>query len=174
MKYTMRAGVLYACETPVMRIKGAFAGPEKKIISEDGEILLRTIIRSLEAPPEMRGNAHFREYIMLDGNEKEYAAAKPGYAEGEEQAAAGWPVCRMPRVDHAGLLVEDKEYLLIMQNSQNYSLKTLSGESVMQIFHRGLAGGWNIEAADDLAPELICGIFVFCRYLEQENEFLIV
>ena len=44
-------------------------------------------------------------------------------------------------------------------------------QSVMQIFHRGIVGGWNIEAMDNFAPEIICGIFVFCKYIEQENEF---
>lgn len=66
------------------------------------------------------------------------------------------------------------EYRLNMWNSQNYCLGKSAGEEAVRIFHRGLAGGWDIEAADEICPEIICGIFIFCRYIEQENEFPIV
>lgn len=66
------------------------------------------------------------------------------------------------------------EYLLVMQNDQNYLLSDKYSKAVIQIFHRRLVGGWDIEVMNDFAPEIICGIFVFCRYVEQENEFSIV
>ncbi|NBH82291.1 hypothetical protein D7X88_04200 [bacterium C-53] len=80
----------------------------------------------------------------------------------------------MPRVDHAKVVFNKNEYLLTMQNNQNYILSDKFDKAVIQIFHRGLVGGWNIEVMSDFLPELICGIFVFCRYIEQENEFLVV
>lgn len=50
----------------------------------------------------------------------------------------------MPRVDHAKVVFDKDEYLLVMQNDQNYLLSDKSGKAVIQIFHRGLVGGWNI------------------------------
>ena len=35
-------------------------------------------------------------------------------------------------------------------------------------------GGWLFHDDHGFAPEVLCGIFAFCRYIEQENEFLIV
>ena len=72
----------------------------------------------------------------------------------------------MPRVDHANIVVNGEEYLLTMHNSQNYSLLNTCNSEVLRIMHKGIAGGWIVED--------ICGIFIFCRYIEQENEFLIV
>jgi len=61
-----------------------------------------------------------------------------------------------------------------MHNSQNYSMKDRSGYVILQIMHRGLMGGWLFHDDHGFAPEVLCGIFAFCRYIEQENEFLIV
>ena len=61
-----------------------------------------------------------------------------------------------------------------MQNSQNYTLRDRAGYIVVQIMHRGLTGGWNMEVDEDFTPEILSGLFAFCRYIEQENEFLVV
>lgn len=174
LKYIMKAGILYKDEKVLARIKSAFVGPKKKIFSADGILLLQTDIHSLEIPSEEIGDVRFRQYIMLDANGSKYAIAKPDYAKDDDPTVVGWPICRMPRVDHAQFLMCNKEYCLIMKNSQNYSLKEMSGEIVVQIFHRGLVGGWDLEIVDYFSSEVICGIFIFCRYMEQENEFLVV
>ena len=67
-----------------------------------------------------------------------------------------------------------EEYLLTMHNSQNYSLINAHNSEVLRIMHKGIAGGWAVEDHSGFTPEIICGIFIFCRYIEQENEFLIV
>lgn len=174
MKYTMRAGALYAQGQIVAKIKGALIGTEKQILSPDGRLLLRTEIRSLDAPPDRQADVRFREYVMIGEENDPFAIGKPDYAEGDDPMVIGWPCCRMPKVDHAQMQVGSNAFCLVMINSQNYLLKGQPGEVVVEIFHRGLTGGWDIEAADELRPEFICGIFVFCRYIEQENEFLIV
>ena len=61
-----------------------------------------------------------------------------------------------------------------MHNSQNYSLINAHNSEVLRIMHKGIAGGWAVEDICGFVPEIICGIFIFCRYIEQENEFLIV
>ena len=70
--------------------------------------------------------------------------------------------------------VNGEEYLLTMHNSQNYSLINAHNSEVLRIMHKGIAGGWAVEDICGFVPEIICGIFIFCRYIEQENEFLVV
>lgn len=174
MRYVMKAGVLYSQNNRLVYIKGVLAGSEKKIFSSDGTLLLQTNIRNIDCSSGQKGDVRLRQYILYDTGRNEYAVAHPDYAEGDNPDVVGWPLCRMPKVDHAKFLMNGNEYRLCMRNSQNYCLKKNTGEDVVQIFHGGVMGGWNIEVADEISPEVICGIFIFCRYIEQENEFLIV
>lgn len=174
MKYIMKAGNLYFNNIMSARIKGAITGSGKKIYSANGSILLHTDIVNLEVPPNGMGNVRYRQYILFDGNGDTCAVANPDYAEGDDPTVAGWPLHRIPRVDHAKVVYDKNEYLLVMQNGQNYLLSDKCSKAVIQISHRGLAGGWNIEVMNDFAPEIICGIFIFCKYIEYENEFLVV
>lgn len=174
MKYIMKAGALYSDDKITARIKGVFTGSEKKIYSKNGMVVMQTDIVNLDVPPNESGNVRYRQYILSDVNGNKCAVASPDYAEDDDPAIVGWPICRMPRVDHAKIVIDGKEYLLVMQNNQNYSLSEKHGKMVVQILHRGLCGGWNIEATDNFTSEMICGIFVFCKYIEQENELLVV
>jgi len=115
-----------------------------------------------------------REYILTDNGNQLICSARPGYADGDDPNVVGWPICRMPRVDHANIVVNSEEYFLTMHNSQNYSLINAHNSEVLRIMHKGIAGGWAVEDHSGFTPENICGIFIFCRYIEQENELLIV
>ncbi|MDE6995216.1 MAG: hypothetical protein K2P41_12460 [Lachnospiraceae bacterium] len=70
--------------------------------------------------------------------------------------------------------MDGKTFLLTMHNSQNYSLKDQNGKTVLQILHRGLIGGWLLETDFPFQAQILSGLFIFCRFIEQENEFLIV
>ena len=176
MRYTMKAGMLYEenRQESLIHMKGIFSGPEKHICLPNEEWVLRTFIRDLPAPPRKRSDVRFREYVMLDPDGAEIARGKPDYAQGEDPAVTGWPICWMPRVDHADVTIQGKSYALIMHNSQNYALTDPTGYTVVQIMHRGLCGGWNIEADGRFSPGILCGLFAFCRYMEHENELMIV
>lgn len=174
MKYTMKAGVLYQEDRVTARIKSSFAGPAKKVLSAEGRLLLQTDICNMEAPPDRQGDVRFRKYTMTVGQGVLLAAASPDYAGGDDPMAGGWPICRLPKVDRAQVNIDGVPYYLTMRNSQHYLLRESPQKVAIQILHRGLIGGWDIEAAEDFGPELICGIFIFCRYIERENEFLIV
>lgn len=174
MKYIMKAGVLYQENRVAARIKSSLASPAKRVLSAEGHLLLQTDICNMEAPSDRQGDVRFRTYTMTAGQEEPLAIAKPDYAEGDDPMAAGWPFCRMPRVDRAQVQIGGSPYCLTMQNSQNYLLTESPQKVAVQILHRGLVGGWDIEVDEDFSPELICGIFIFCRYIELENEFLIV
>lgn len=173
MEYTLKAGSLYLQDRMLARIKSAFSGPEKEIVSPDGTLLLRTEIRAVQDPRLAPGDVRQRCYCLLDAGGREIALARPDYAAGDEPEAMGWPVSRTPQVDRAQVRL-DQDYTLLMQNSQNYLLQRPSGEAQVRIMHRGLTGGWNIETEQSFSPAELCGIFIFCRYIEQENEFLVV
>ncbi|MCR5089383.1 MAG: hypothetical protein K6C08_07735 [Oscillospiraceae bacterium] len=61
-----------------------------------------------------------------------------------------------------------------MYTGRRYDLQDRDGNSILRIVHRGISGGWNLETQYIFPAEIICGIFVFCRYIEYENEFLTV
>ena len=92
----------------------------------------------------------------------------------ESRLETGWPVCRMPRVDHADLQFDGADYQLRMDNEQNYSLADAQGRTCVQIMHRGMVGGWKVWTWRSMPAAFLCGLFVFCRYLEKENEFIVV
>ena len=77
-------------------------------------------------------------------------------------------------MQNANIVVNGEEYLLTMHNSQNYSLINNANSEVLRIMHNGISKGWIVEDTCGFLPEIICGIFIFCRYIEQENEFLVV
>ena len=176
MQYTIKAGVLYKHEPQhaLSRIKSALIGPQRKIFSIAGELLSTADVRYLDESKASSGDVRNREYILTDNGNQLICSARPGYADGDDPNVVGWPICRMPRVDHANIVVNGEEYLLTMHNSQNYSLTNNGNSEVLRIMHKGIAGGWTVEDICGFAPEIICGIFIFCRYIEQENEFLIV
>ena len=176
MKYTIKAGVIYknGSQLALAKIKSAMIGPQKEILSTTGELLLSVDVRCIDGSKTSSGDVRNREYFLFDSKKHLVGSAFPGYADGNDPDVVGWPICRMPRVDHANIVVNGEEYLLTMHNSQNYSLINAHNSEVLRIMHKGIAGGWTVEDFCGFVPEIICGIFIFCRYIEQENEFLIV
>lgn len=172
MKYTMKAGVLYSADKPSAKIKASLAGISKKIMLADDVTCLTADIHSTAA--NHNGDVRLREYTLTDSHSNTVATAHPLYAQGEEPENTGWPISHMPRVDHALAEIDGSSYTLTMHNSQNYSLADSNGGCVVRIMHNGLCGGWTVEDSTGFAPQLLCGIFVFCRYIEQENEFMVV
>ena len=176
MQYTIKAGILYKNEPQraLARIKSALIGPQRKIFSIAGELLSTADVRYFDESKASSGDVRNREYILTDNGNQLICSARPGYSDGDDPKAVGCTICRMPRVDHANIVVNGEEYLLTMHNSQNYSLINAHNSEVLRIMHKGIAGGWAVEDICDFVPKIICGIFIFCRYIEQENEFLIV
>ena len=176
MKYTIKAGVLYKNESQLAlaRIKSALLGPQRNIFSIEGKLLLTADVRYLDESKASSGDVRNREYLLTDNENQLVGSARPGYADGDNPDVVGWPICRMPRVDHANVSIDEKKYILTMHNSQNYFLVDTNDSEALHIMHKGISGGWMVESNCGFTPEIICGIFIFCRYIEQENEFLIV
>ncbi len=174
MNYIMKSGCLTQEPSGAIlaRIKGTFSGPSKRITLSNAEY--HTDIRHLEALAGRSSDVRFREYVLVNQCGTGIMIGKPGYADGDDPAVTGWPIYRMPRVDHARITIGTEEYGLIMHNRQNYSMKDKTGYVILQIIHRGLIGGWKFHDDYGFAPEILCGIFAFCRYIELENELQIV
>ncbi len=175
MHYTIKAGILYnEAQTALAKIINTFLGPQRRIHSMAGDLLLTADVRYVERSDIRPGDVRNREYVLTGSGSQLLCSARPGYADGDDPDVVGWPISRMPRVDHAQVSVGETEYVLTMENSQNYSLIDTNDAEILHIMHKGIAGGWTVESSYDFAPEIISGIFTFCRYIEQENEFLIV
>ncbi len=173
MLYTMKTGILYQEPThqAVAKMKGGLTGPVKEIYTGGEEPLMEAKIQYNET--ESTADVRSKEYLLLDHDEHIVAEGHPEYAAGEAPEEAGWPVCRMPRVDHAEVELDGAKDLLTMGSGQSYTLSDAQGRELLRIRHRGILGGWNLEDSYGFAPEVLCGLFAFCRYIEQENELLI-
>lgn len=147
MKYTMKSGVLYKEQSlqALAKIKGTLMGPLKKIYRSGEEPVLRADIRYPDARKEYNRDMQYREYVLVNDENEIAAAAHPGYAEGDDPAVTGWPICRMPKVDHAQVAIEAGSYLLTMHNSQNYSMRDSKGCEMLHIMHIGISGGWSMN-----------------------------
>ena len=102
MKYTIKAGVLYKNESQLAlaRIKSALIGPQRKIFSIAGELLSTADVRYLDESKASSGDVRNREYILTNNGNQLVCSARPGYADGDDPNVVGWPICRMPSVDH--------------------------------------------------------------------------
>ena len=177
MKYQLKAGIL--CQltdketlTPIASIKNKLCGAEKKIQVEQS--VYSTQIVSIESSqPKPKGSCP-HQYVLLDEQQKIILQATPYYAEGEDPSISGWPLYRMPQVELAKLTIDGQTCLLQMLNVQNYRLTTNDQTVLAEVIHRGISGGWNINTYAKFSPEILCGLSIFCRYLEQESELMAV
>lgn len=169
MEYVIASGVLAKAEggRPLARIRNVLPGAGKRITAPDGRILGTIAIR------DGGGGLRERAYVLADETGAEQAVARPDYAPGEAPEERGWPLCRMPRVDRALVSLPGGEGRLEMAGG-SYTLSGPGGTPLLRITHRGPAGGWRVTARRPLTPALLCGLFIFCRYLERENEFVAV
>lgn len=174
MRYTMKSGVLYRDQRPLMKIRSSLTGSVKRISDSEETLLFQTDIQDLRDKQCPAGDGRCRRYILTDRDEKLLAEAFPGYAQGEDLACSGWPVFRMPRVDHAQVSVGSTGYCLRMHNSMCYTLTDEAGIEVLRILHQGIIGGWTLEDSTGLSAGILCGLFIFCRYIELENELISV
>lgn len=176
MQYMMKGGVIHSGQTlrALARIKGVLSGPDKSILGEEDGLRMRADIRYPDGKREGSSDVRQKEYVLTGPEGSVVAVAHPDYAPGVGPGGDGLPVCRLPRVDHARIEMKGTDFMLTMHSSQRYTLEQDGGAEAVRITHRGIPGGWTIEDRVGFAPELLCGLFVFCRYIERENELLIV
>ena len=176
MRYMMKSGTLSNPKNGRMlaQIKSSFWGARKTIFLSDDDKQYHTDINILGAPAKKSGNVRLRIFTLNNNNGEVLMEAHPCYAKDDDPDIVGWPICRTPKIDHADLSIGDIWYLLVMHNNQNYSLKDKIGTIILQIMHKGISGGWTIDTTEKFPAQVLCGLFIFCRYIEQENEFIVV
>lgn len=158
---------------PWRRSGAACAARRRRSPGADGAPLYTSEIKLLDAPAGHSGEVTYHKYALTAANGS-CIEASPAYNPEFDPAADGWPLCRLPRADRAMLALGSALYTLIMQNTQNYVLQNAADAVVARIVHRGVTGGWDIDAPSTMSAGLVCGLYVFSRYLERENEFLTV
>lgn len=176
MEYIIKAGSIYPKNgetenAPALaRIKNPLHGARRQILLPDGSVALQAEIEGGSGPSA----ATPRRYLLTRPDGSLAAAGRPAYAAGESPAENGWPLAHLPRMDHVDLQLEGEACVLEMCNSQNYELRAEGGVLLLQLLHRGILGGWDLRCHAHFEPPLLCGLLVFCLYLDQENEFLMV
>lgn len=176
MKYMMRGRMLstYGDNKALAQIKSSFLDAKKTILLIENHSQYQTDIDVSNAPPERQGDVRFRSYTLTDEDGNIILEAHPGYASEDDPDVVGWSLCRAQRVDHADVQIKGADCLLIMHNSQNCSLQDSDGLPLLQIMHNGISGGWTISAREQFQVQEVCGLFIFFRYIEQENELVVV
>lgn len=178
MNLVLKSGTLYRTDNKatgpaLANIHNRIFGLEKQIIAGEKQFLtqIRTEIPTGERIPGVCP----RQYLLKNSDGQILLSGVPRYADENDPSITGKFIYRMPRVNSAELMFQNRSGLLRMINSQNYHLTDPSGNVILTLMHRGIfSGGWNLDAAEELCPEFLCGIFIFCRYMEQENELPIV
>lgn len=176
MEYLLKSGVLTEKDsgTVLAKLKHPALGEERRVLTPEGTPLLRFTVCTLNRSSLSPNDVRRLEYRLLEEDGSLLASARPGYAGQEDPAAAGWPICRAARVDHAQITHHGTTYRLLMQDSSHYALYSEAGLPLLQIDHLGIMGGWQLRAAALFPPRFLLGIFLFCRCLDRENEFAVV
>ena len=176
MKYILKSGNLFMenSDQPLAKIKSMLIGPNKMIYSDNDELIMETTICESGILIEKHCDVRSRKYVLTDLDGNEVASAYPNYDEKNDPNIVGWPICHVPHVNRAKVIWKNNEYELIRKDSQNYQLEDETQSHMLEIKHRGLIGGWEIHATDSFSHQIICGLFIFCKYIEQENEFMLI
>lgn len=175
MTYQIHSGILYEnCENSVTRklayIKYPFSFTKKQILSPNNELLLIADIELIDSGK----NDNARNYILSTPNNQRIIVGAPGYAKNSDPEIFGWPLSHAPRCDHVSFRYLNQVFQLQMLNTQYYMITDVQGQRIMDFIHNGFIGGWTVHTYMNFEPSIILGLFIFSKYLDKENEFLIV
>lgn len=169
MKYVMRSNTLFDEKNNKRAYIHASASYLKSVIrSENGEII------NAELRMNSSYDAHKHEYVMTDNESNVIASARPRYSKDEDPDQNGWPLNRAPLVDEASLTIRGGIYKIIRVGYPKYEIRDSAGRLMLGTAYSPLMKNWNIYASKSLSPEIICAIVIFCKYLEFENDAVIL
>ncbi len=186
MKYIMKSGKLYLDGVMLIQCKSRRISSWKIICDKEGKELLYTEIyqknsdvsgiSDMQAKESRRAEYRDiagRRYLLRKMDGSICTSAAPFYAAEERLTENGFPVCRMPRVDHVLMDIQGKTCVLIRKKWGEYVLQDEGGKVLMQILYAGALGlQYEIETFSTWKPEMIVGIVQLSRYMERESEFL--
>ncbi|MDF2886224.1 MAG: hypothetical protein K0R23_609 [Lacrimispora sp.] len=166
MKYLIKAGNLYQIDnerpsTKLACLKMPYYPTRKTILSPDGRIKLYADIKTCEGSERSREQI----YILSDPLNQTLLSGSPVYLENLSLLSG-------PPVNHIILAMEHKVYDLFMRSSQEYCIMDENSWVTVRLEHRIKEGGWFVEADPEFSPFILMGLFIFCRYLDKENEFV--
>lgn len=159
MRYTLKSGILFTeNQQPVARISTESIGSVRTIALAQTGAVFCTRIQNHALGTEKSAAAQFHEYLLEDDSGKILLRAQPVFL----------PKAAPSRIDHAQLHLYGAAFRLVMADRQHYYLEDSSGRRPWQLVHRGLVGGWCMDTRLPCSAQILCGLFLFCRYLEQE------
>ena len=162
MKYLIKAGSLYQIDngrpgTKLACLKSPYYPVKKTILSPDGRIRLFAEIRPSGNREQM--------YILSDSLNQIILSGSPGYSK-------NLTISSEPHLNQIKITLEHRIYNLFMKNTQECLMMDENSWVSAKLTHRGTGGGWLLEADPVFSPYILMGLFIFCRYLDKENEFL--
>lgn len=168
MKYRIRAGRLFSDENgqtaiSLASIQSPFYSVRRTVLSPEGRAAFFTDIRA----GGRGGGKTGHQYIITDSQRHVVLSGKPEYSADDDPD-------HIPQVDCVQLKMNRSVYKLRMLNSQNYCLEDAHGQKAVEIIHDGISGGWTVETYASISPTLLLGIFIFSRYLDKENKFVVI
>lgn len=186
MKYIMKAGKLYLDGAVLIQCRNRMISPGKIICDKEGRELLYTEIyqkySDVSGISDMQAkessHAEYRDiagrrYLLRKMDGSICTSAAPFYAAEERLPENGFPVCRMPRVDHILMEIQGKTCVLIREKWGEYVLQDVGGQVLMRIRYTGALGRqYEIDTFSTWKPEMIAGIVQLSHYMERESEFL--
>jgi hypothetical protein len=165
MKYLIKAGKLYQIdnERPSAKLaclKMPYYPTKKTILSPDGRIKLYADIKTCECD----GQSRQQVYILSDPLNQTILSGSPALSK-NSPLPNGFPV------NQIRFTMEHKIYDLLMKSSEEYCIMDENSWVTARLLH-SIKGGWFVEADLLFSPFILMGLFIFCRYLDKENEFI--
>ncbi|MGC6175403.1 hypothetical protein [Lacrimispora sp. 38-1] len=166
MKYLIKAGKLYQIDNgrPGVKLaclKTPYYPIKKAILSPDGRIKLYADIKSCQGG-EMSGD---RIYVLSDPLNQTILSGIPIYCDNLSLLSG-------MSVNQIRLTMEHRLYDLFMRSTREYCIMDENSWVAVRLEHCFEGGGWSVEADPVFSPFILMGFFIFCRYLDKENEFI--
>lgn len=166
MKYLIKSGNLYQIDngrpsSKLACLKTPFYPVKKTILSPDGEVRLIADVQRAGNTGKSRDCI----YTLMDPLNQVVLTGHPIFNEHHVEFNA-------PRINHIKLYMNHKIYELSMKNNLECNLVDQRNWSVAKLVHNEKSGGWLLEADPVFSPYILMGLFLFCRYLDKENEFI--
>ena len=146
--------------TKLACLKMPYYPTRKTILSPDGRIKLYADIKTCE------GGEHSRQqiYVLSDALNQTILSGSLVYPE-------NLSLLNDRPVNQIMFTMDHKIYHLFMRSSQEYCIMDEDSWVAARLSHSIKGGGWYVEADPVFSPFILMGLFIFCRYLDRENEF---
>ena len=166
MKYLIKAGKLYQIDNgrpgaKLASLKTPYYPIKKIILSPDGRIKLYADIKNCPGG-EINGK---RIYVLSDPLNQTILSGIPIYSDNLSLLSG-------MSVNQIRLTMEHRLYDLFMRSTREFCIMDDNSWVAVRLEHCTEGGGWYVEADPVFSPFILMGLFIFCRYLDKENEFI--